>query len=502
MSANNRTLDDDIFGAWPHGVIGVEDFLSTAAPTSAGPVAVGARSSQYTIALHAKYQALGIPQPLFNFTGASNVGWSAQVSFPGLDIAELQGIKDGSYSSSKQEAKERSSELALNILEQLEREGRITKMKKSVPPAAAKYVIELHDLHQKLGFPQPIITYTGSTAEGWSAQCTFPELDLEELKDGTRHLNKKEAKEALSKMALEAIETAIHQGKIATLGKMKKRSTQDSNDGPDLNTNYIGQLQEFQSANARPAPTYTDFAYGTRFACELELSTPPTNTPRTHGDKTALHTSKKSARQDAARRAIATLKDEGIWPEGANGSGIKKTKRPAQQQQQQQQQRGGGVVGDVLSSPPTSPPLPTASYAQRVATLASAMAFAPPEWRSTPSPENADFHSVACYFRGGGMHGGPIGEVRNVFGKKRAREECARLTLGYLEEVREKRVAYGMQVLGEMSGGGGVRVKVEEEGGDEDRNMVGEGARGVDVKVEENDDEGDEFEDAVETFRA
>jgi hypothetical protein len=59
-----------------------------------GPIAISARSSKYTIALHDKYQGLGIPQPTFTFEGSSDRGWNGQVSFPGLDVEELQGIKD------------------------------------------------------------------------------------------------------------------------------------------------------------------------------------------------------------------------------------------------------------------------------------------------------------------------------------------------------------------------------------------------------------------------
>jgi hypothetical protein len=42
---------------------------------------------------------------------------------------------------------------------------------------------------------------------------------------------------------------------------------------------------------------------------------------------------------------------------------------------------------------------------------------------------------------------GPIGEVRNIHGKKKAKEECARLTLEYLKEVRDRRVAYGKEMM-------------------------------------------------------
>ncbi len=46
-----------------------------------------------------------------------------------------------------------------------------------------------------------------------------------------------------------------------------------------------------------------------------------------------------------------------------------------------------------------------------------------------------------------------------MFGKKKAKEECARLTLEYLVAVREERVSAGMRIVdeevGRMGGSGG-----------------------------------------------
>lgn len=96
------------------------------------PVAVGARSSKYTILLHEKYQGLNIPQPLFTYEGGSSSGWTVSVSFPGLENAEeLQGIHDSRQYNSKQEAKEAVSQKAFAILEELEKEGRVRKTAKA-----------------------------------------------------------------------------------------------------------------------------------------------------------------------------------------------------------------------------------------------------------------------------------------------------------------------------------------------------------------------------------
>ena len=104
----------------------------TGTTASLTPIAVGARTSKHTILLHEKYQALGIAQPLFTYSGGSSSGWTASLSFPGLDaIAELQGITDERKFNSKQEAKEALSEKGLAVLQELEAQGRVKKATKS-----------------------------------------------------------------------------------------------------------------------------------------------------------------------------------------------------------------------------------------------------------------------------------------------------------------------------------------------------------------------------------
>jgi len=123
--------------------------MKTNNPTPLTPVAVGARSSKYTILLHEKCQALGIAQPVFTYSGGSLGGWSVSVKFPGLEGAdELQGLSSERKYNSKQEAKEAVSEKSLVILEELEREGRVKgdrKRKKSLAGNAAVDVTDKED---------------------------------------------------------------------------------------------------------------------------------------------------------------------------------------------------------------------------------------------------------------------------------------------------------------------------------------------------------------------
>ncbi|KAF2128125.1 hypothetical protein P153DRAFT_294300 [Dothidotthia symphoricarpi CBS 119687] len=335
------------------------------------PVAVGARSSDHMVALHDKFQKLGIPQPIFTFAGRSDLGWTVEVSFPGMDVAELQnGLKEEGMFNSKPEAKEAISKSALELILALENEGKVTKPEKAKKGKA------------------------GVTAS------------------------------------------------VSQLGEGQKVEQ-----GP----NYVGQLLEFQRARSAPQPTYTDYAVGTRFACLLSLSSHADE----FGSLESTHSTKKAARQEAARHAVDHFKAQGLWPESfTDVGGIKKKKAQSTTPQiiPSKTPSSSSPANDNKTSGPI--PLSTTtsgqtSYAQRVAQLAADLSLPTPEWiyTASPNPAHKDFHNVVCVFRHSGQHKGPIGEVRNVFGKKKAKEECARLTLEYLEEVMQQRVDYGMKMM-------------------------------------------------------
>ena len=51
--------------------------------------------------------------------------------------------------------------------------------------------------------------------------------------------------------------------------------------------------------------------------------------------------------------------------------------------------------------------------------------------------------------------------MRNIYGRKKAKEECARLTLEYLTQVKEERLRYGMSVMRGVLGSEGVEGVIE-----------------------------------------
>lgn len=202
---------------------------------------------------------------------------------------------------------------------------------------------------------------------------------------------------------------------------------------------------EFQRATGCPQPTYTDYQAGTRFACLLHLD----GHAEPFGSLESLHSTKKDARREAARYAIEYFQAQGQWPEDVSSAGgIKKKKKEAPSTTTTQP-----VVPPEATTTPTPLPLTsTPSYAQQVAHLAATLSLSTPEWHYTPHPSDKDFHTVSCFFTRGGPHQGPIGTVRNVFGKKKAKEECARLTLEYLNEVHRQRISYGEKMLEGIGG--------------------------------------------------
>ncbi|KAF1851300.1 uncharacterized protein K460DRAFT_373336 [Cucurbitaria berberidis CBS 394.84] len=382
------------------------------------PVAVGARSSKHTIILHEKYQALGIPQPVFTYGGGSESGWTVEVSFPGIDVEELQGLCEERKFNSKQEAKEALCKRALEVLEEMEERGRITKAEKGKKQTGA---------------------------------------------DGPVPQQEKKVKEP----------------------------------GP----NYLGQLLEFQRSLSSPQPTYTDYRAGSRFACLVTID----GHANPFGSLDSLHSSKKAARQEAARHAVAYFQAQGQWPEDSTSvGGIKKKKaQPALTESATISTSTPSAETRKLSTTSTASTsiANNVSYAQQVAHLAVTLSLSTPEWCFNPHPVDKEFHTVSCFFRNGGPHEGPIGEVRNIFGKKKAKEECARLTLEYLNGVRAHRMRCGERMLEGISGSEGVVRGAVGRAVDGEKEAVAKW-QGVVVACEASESEGDQFEDAVEAMGA
>ena len=229
-------------------------------------------------------------------------------------------------------------------------------------------------------------------------------------------------------------------------------------------------------------PTFTDFAdfaHGAAaFACECRL---PQRPGRPFGGADVLFASKKAAKAHAAREAVRFLIGEGELAADGSVKG-RKTKKGGGMVRAEREREGeaegegighgnkheaGGekswverVLGTLqwpfrffIIGPP--PPFLRSSpsflffaspSAKRKSDLCTALNIHPPTYRlAALDPATAPHvYSGAARFESEPLMRQPVGEVRHVFGRKNAREECARGVVAYLEGVRRGR------------GGGGV----------------------------------------------
>lgn len=255
---------------------------------------------------------------------------------------------------------------------------------------------------------------------------------------------------------------------------------------------------EFQRSTGSPEPTYTDYALGQQFSCTLTIessSSSPSDPLQTFGSTTQLFSSKKLARHNAAKCAVEHFKAAGVWPDSSTDVGGIKKKKAAHPQTMSM---FSPTDSKSIASSPGG-----ASYAEGVATLALSLGLSLPEWRYTPS-DVPNFHTVSCYFKNGGPHEGPLGEVRHIYGKKKAKEECAKLVLEYLLEVKQRRLSDGKKMM-ELVGKGecvvGVAAKQQYDDEMGDYMSVDDVDEDVDRDMDEDmDEEEDDFKDAQEDF--
>ncbi|KAJ4357593.1 uncharacterized protein N0V89_002169 [Didymosphaeria variabile] len=315
---------------------------------------------------------------------------------------------------------------------------------RALAPRSSRYTIELHEKYQAYGIPRPDFVFSGDSVVGFCVRTDF--LGRELRVDGSCG-SKQEAKETLSEICMGVIDELEREGKLERAPKAKKQKTQTTQQEvvkkeKEIVVNYIGQLLEFRRSTASSQPTYVDYQLGQSFSCELTID----GHPSTFGDRTTYFPSKKAARQHAAGCAVKHFQAEGLWPDTYTElGGIKKVKSPPLSD--------SNTPTPLASTDPVDTLAGASSYAQCVAQIAAQLGLNTPEWRYAPSPAAAQgFHTVSCFFKNGGPHEGPIGEVRHVFGKKKAKEECGMLVLQYLKGVREKRMEYARGVMAGMKG--------------------------------------------------
>ncbi|KAF2401770.1 hypothetical protein EJ06DRAFT_359628 [Trichodelitschia bisporula] len=289
---------------------------------------------------------------------------------------------------------------------------------KSLPPAETNdyfkkiahesAVVRLHHIAQRKGMPLDF--KFEAQGDGFTASLTLGEREV----TGGLAKNKKEAKEAVAKIGLEA------------LGIVDDPGSPCSSENTDT-MNWMGKLVEYCQASRAPLPVWQDYNVGPRFSSEVRAS----NFPDLFGDKTEPFKTKKEARQNAARLALMWLKEQ-------------------------------GHVGDDYVSKKSKPPVNDNVYISRVVphsgtSVERLRAFCqkcgipPPVFKMTA--ENGHIYSGGAYFLQTDWINGdrPVGLVRHVYGQKAAKEACAKLCLDFLEkymkDLEERMAREGMPPL-------------------------------------------------------
>ena len=176
------------------------------------------------------------------------------------------------------------------------------------------------------------------------------------------------------------------------------------------------------------------------FAATVTLTVPAVPNPYTKpfGSLQDRYPSKKAAKAAASKAALLHLIDLGQL--APDGSVIKKPKAPAAQ-----------VVNNSINAASDHPSIEglkdsvddSTSFASRVPALASKLGCGLPTYDITPTipgVSGSSFYDCTASFPSIAGLPNPLATVRNVFGKKRAKEDCAREICTALEKIKEQRL--------------------------------------------------------------
>lgn len=256
-------------------------------------------------------------------------------------------------------------------------------------PTSSFHIAELNQLGQKLGIV-PEYDFEGDNQQGWGGSLRLGERTI--TKDGMRWQTKKAAKDGLAELGLEAIK-----GTTSVQDNMLKTK------------NWAGLLHEFYNKSSSShvgGPVYTEYSIGSCFACTCTI--PARSEP--FGSEFGSFPNKKAARASAAMEAMNFLIEQGLaTSEGKDVRVGKKSKEKLE-----------AIQDSNVSS--------SCSFAQKVNELCPLLGLPLPLYRfgSSADAPVGNILSGAAYFPDNPLLSGPVGMVRNVFGKKTAKEECAR----------------------------------------------------------------------------
>ena len=144
---------------------------------------------------------------------------------------------------------------------------------------------------------------------------------------------------------------------------------------------------------------------------------------------------KKDAKQYAAKLAIEWLIANEHMPADGRVSFSKSRAQPAAKIPKLD---ADSSPGTALSASPTRGGN-GASVGQQVAELATRLGFCPPTYVITPHQEFSSVYSGYAHFDGDPRVSGKVGEFVEIYGRKRAKEACAKEVLTFLESMAAQR---------------------------------------------------------------
>lgn len=231
----------------------------------------------------------------------------------------------------------------------------------------------------------------------------------ETIASDERWHSKKEAREALAEKGFE-----VAQG-------MEAKKKQPGTPG-EKNKNWIGILAEYhQSINPKQGPVYGDYSLGSSYSSTCTI---PGRTDQPFGSSDTPFPSKKAARANSARLAVEYLIAEGQLNLDGSIKARKKVKLGAAVRTQ-----GKGLEVKRGST-----------YTQKVNDAYALLGLPTPQYVLGATSDHAP-NMISGYASFPNVPGLPkeIGEVRNVFGKKSAKEEVAKGVWEVLRQLAEKR---------------------------------------------------------------
>lgn len=177
---------------------------------------------------------------------------------------------------------------------------------------------------------------------------------------------------------------------------------------------WVRLLNEFYSRSPSgdvAGPVYTEYAIGSYFACTC--TTPARFEP--FGSESGAFTTKKAARASAAMEAIPFLMEQDLMD--SEGQDLRTTEKRS-------------AKLEAISNG-------SSSYAQKVNELSPILGLWPPQYRIFPNPDApaGNILSGAAYFQDNPLLSSPVGTINNVYGKKHAKEQCARAVYKVLMHI-------------------------------------------------------------------